>query len=141
MAEWRRAGASGGVAGRAFGASYLLQHAEYRRGGSGAFERATCARADVSVKFGDRTIAANLVTERAEGDGRTKWSAALRTSTNIGRWLASHLLEVRQFETPDRSSCTATGVIGANGVVRGWGARAGFGVRAGIALAPPATSM
>lgn len=124
-----------GLAGRLFGASYVLQHSEYggdfvdelRGGTPGAYTRDTQLRVDRGFRLGDRMIATNLVAERAEHGGTTEWNATFRASTSLSRWLVSNQIEYRRASGGGTVSQTLDGDFEVNGLVGDWGVRGGIG--------------
>lgn len=124
-----------GLAGRLFGTSYVLQHAEYGgnftdelRGTSpGDYRRYTQLRLDRGFNLGSRVLATNLVTERSEHGGATQWNAIFRASTSVNRWLVSNSINYRRFESASTTNDNLDGAFEVNGVVADWGVRAGIG--------------
>lgn len=124
-----------GLAGRALGASFVLQHVEYagdfvdetRGGGSGGMRRVTQLRLDRGIAIGEQQIATNLVGERAQDrSGRVEWNASLRTSTSVRRWLVSNILNYRQSGGSVSTIRSLNGALETSGTIADWGLRAGL---------------
>lgn len=133
-----------GFAGRLFGASYVLQHSEYEgdfvdelRGSvAGEYKRDTQLRVDRGFTIGSRTLATNLVAERAERDGSTEWDATFRASTGFNRWLFSNQFTYRRTDGADSSSSNLDGAFEVNGSLDNFNLRAGidYNLQPGAAL-------
>lgn len=133
-----------GLAGRLFGASYVLQHLEYsgsfldelRGSVAGAYKRYTQLRIDRGFSLGSRTLATNFVAERSERPGGTEWNASVRASTSVNRWLVSNSLNYRRSDGGGSSSQSIDGGFEVNGLVSDWGVRAGidYALRPGAKL-------
>jgi hypothetical protein len=122
-----------GFAGRLFGTSYVLQHAEYGgdfvdelRSTAGRYRRDTQLRLDRAFNLGSRVLATNFLAERSQHDGATDWNATFRASTSVSRWLVSNSFIYRRFDSDTLSTENFDGTFELNGVVRKWGIRAGI---------------
>ena len=123
-----------GFAGRLFGASYVLQHIEYggdfvdelRSSTADDFKRYTQLRIDKGFSLGSRTIATNLVADRAQHGDTVDWEATFRASTSVQRWLISNSVDYHRVDSNVTHSQDLQGSFEVNGAVSGWGVRAGI---------------
>jgi hypothetical protein len=123
-----------GLAGRFLGASYVLQHSEYRgdfvdelrSAAAGTYRRYTQLRLDRAFRLGSRMLATNLVAERAQRADSTEFNATFRASTSFDRWLVSNSVNYHRLDGRTSSSESFEGAFEVNGVLLDWGVRAGI---------------